>query len=70
MIMTKLLFRAIAEEMLKSLSDDLKTPYWAISGEFNKNIPLKKAEIIDEHMVKHTFELIYKRENLGEVQDE
>lgn len=43
MKMTKLLFSSIAEQMLKSLLNDLKTPYWAIPGYFDKNIPLKKS---------------------------
>lgn len=64
MKMTKLLFSSITEQMLKSLLNDFKTPYWAISGEFNKYIPLKKAELIDEDGIKHTFEIIYKQEVL------
>lgn len=62
--MNKLMFTSILEQMLESLLYDLKTPYWAISGDFDKNIPLKKAEFIDEDMIKHTFELTYRREYL------
>jgi hypothetical protein len=62
--MNKLMFASVLEQMLKSLLYDLKTPYWAIPGYFDKNIPLKKAEFIDEDMIKHTFELTYRREYL------